>query len=69
MQLPRRGFTAILIGTVTCENLVAARAAVQRYGLAVFGATDAVPLRELQRGLAGNTGSGGDVRFYFCAPT
>jgi hypothetical protein len=56
---------AILVGTVTCEDLAAAYTAVHSHGLAVFGTATAKPLRKLQEVLSG----GGEARFYFCAPT
>ncbi|MEW6574433.1 MAG: hypothetical protein AB1374_12475 [Bacillota bacterium] len=56
---------AILVGTVTCEDLAAAYATVHSHGLAVFGTTTTKTLRRLQDILSG----GGEARFYFCAPT
>lgn len=63
--MDERNLKAVLIGTVTCENLSAAYAAGHAHGLAVFGTTTAEPLQELAKVLSG----GGEARFYFCAPT
>lgn len=60
-----RNLKAVLIGTVTCENLSAAYAVVRAHDIAVFGTATAKPLQELARVLSG----GGEARFYFCAPT